>query len=406
MPTISEPAIRLFGGFTQDQLIDLLTSAAPSLWRGTDVVFQIGLGQGGIQSVANIQSLTLEVKELTNKIGAPLVTKTVTSFDDTTTQETWNAGTAQHALIALTNEDTSIPAGTYWLVLSVVTTDNPARIYTAGGTILAVTEDGAQGGGDAPYFTQGQSDARYALKGWAAKSAAYDLVAGDLILADTSGGAFTLTLPAAPNVGDQVAIEDAGESFSTNNLSVDPGGNKIESTSGVAAYSTDSVRLYFVWVGGGIGWRVVTIGAASGGNAGRQLLLTNSAAQPIGDGQTIQLFFDTVTQNDFGGAPWDNGTGYLVLPAGSYVLTLTVFFSGGGSAFFFYGYFSTESNLVSLNLNSGNTGAGGFGGTAIPQLFKTDGSANLSMVAYQSGGGGGVSISGPTNYGLSVIQIA
>ena len=79
MPTISEPAIRLFGGFTQDQLIDLLTSAAPSLWRGTDVVFQIGLGQGGIQSVANVQSLTLEIKELTNKVGAPLVSKTVTS---------------------------------------------------------------------------------------------------------------------------------------------------------------------------------------------------------------------------------------------------------------------------------------------------------------------------------------
>ena len=261
MPTISEPAIRLFGGFTQDQLIDLLTSAAPSLWRGTDVVFQIGLGQGGIQSVANIQSLTLEVKDLTNKIGAPLVTKTVTSFDDTTTQETWDAGTAQHALIALTNEDTSIPAGTYWLVLSVVTTDNPAKIYTAGGTILAVTEDGAQGGGDAPYFTQSQSDARYALKGWLVKNAAYDLVEGDQILADTSGAAFALTLPAAPTVGDAIAIEDAKESFGANNLTVAYNGNPIESTSANAVYSTSGMRLYFVWIGGSIGWRLVAIGA-------------------------------------------------------------------------------------------------------------------------------------------------
>ncbi len=203
MPTINEPAIRLFGGFTQDQLIDLLTSAAPSLWRGTDVVFQIGLGQGGIQSVANIQSLTLEIKELTNKIGAPLVSKTVTSFDDSTTQETWNAGTAQHALIPLTNVETSVPAGTYWLVLSVVTTDSPARIYTAGAAILAIAEDGAQGGGNAPYFTQGQSDARYASKVAAPVALAYagsltpDLADGAVRACAMAGDA-TLHPPSSP----------------------------------------------------------------------------------------------------------------------------------------------------------------------------------------------------------------
>ena len=160
-------------------------------------------------------------------------------------------------------------------MLSVVTTDNPARIYTAGGTILAVTEDGAQGGGDAPYFTQGQSDARYALKAWTPKSAAYTLLAGDQILADTSAGAVTLTLPAAPNIGDAVAIQDAKDSFATHNLSVDPGSNDIESAGGVASYSTNSLRLYFVWVGGSIGWRVVTIGAG-GASIGNSLVLSTS----------------------------------------------------------------------------------------------------------------------------------
>lgn len=321
---------------------------------------------------------------------ADLTTPTEGAAPETATLGTPGEGSAPATAALTTPEDGSAPA--------TATLGTPEE--GSAPAVASVPGQGSSGGGStqAPYPWQRAA--------WTPKSAAYTAVAGDQILADTSGGAFTLTLPAAPNVGDQISIEDAQESFAANNLSVDPGGNEIESTAGVAAYSTDSVRLYFVWVGGGIGWRVVTMGAASGGNAGRQLLLTNSAAQPIGDGQTIQLFFDTVTQNDFGGAPWDNGTGYLVLPAGSYVLTLTVFFSGGGSAFFFYGYFSTESNLVALNLNSGNTGAGGFGGTAIPQLFKTDGSANLSMVAYQSGGGGGVSISGPTNYGLSVIQIA
>ena len=256
---ISEPSIRLFGGFTQEQLIDLQTSAAPSLWRGTDVVFQIGLGQGGIQSVANIQSLTMEIKDLTNRIGAPLVSKTVTAFDNTTTQATWDAGTQQHAVVPLSNEDTSIPAGTYWLVLSVVTTDNPAKIYTAGGAILAIAEDGAQGGGAAPYFTQGQSDARYALKSWVTKRGAYLLTAGDLILADTTGGTFTLTLPAAPGIGDAVAVKDAQKTWNANHLTFAANGNAIETVTDDLVCDIQGATVLLTWAAGAAGWRMTKL---------------------------------------------------------------------------------------------------------------------------------------------------
>ena len=56
---------------------------------------------------------------------------------------------------------------------------------------------------------------------WTPKTANYNMVAGDNILADTNTiGAFTLTLPPSPSVGDMVEIKDSGGVFSTANLTI------------------------------------------------------------------------------------------------------------------------------------------------------------------------------------------
>ena len=57
-------------------------------------------------------------------------------------------------------------------------------------------------------------------KRWTAYTANFTAVAGDRILADTSGGAFTVTLPASPAVGDEIHILDSAASFDNNNLTV------------------------------------------------------------------------------------------------------------------------------------------------------------------------------------------
>jgi len=62
---------------------------------------------------------------------------------------------------------------------------------------------------------------------WQTKSSTYTMVAGDKIIADTSGGAWTITLPASPAVGDQVQILDATGDFGTNNLTVARNGSNI-----------------------------------------------------------------------------------------------------------------------------------------------------------------------------------
>jgi len=59
------------------------------------------------------------------------------------------------------------------------------------------------------------------------KTANYTAVAGDSLLANTSGGSFTITLPASPSTGATVYIQDSGNAFLVFPLTVARNGNTI-----------------------------------------------------------------------------------------------------------------------------------------------------------------------------------
>jgi len=59
---------------------------------------------------------------------------------------------------------------------------------------------------------------------WLIKTSAYTALAGDRISADTTSGAFTITLPTSPASGTIVTIGDGGNNWTTNALTVRPGG--------------------------------------------------------------------------------------------------------------------------------------------------------------------------------------
>lgn len=63
---------------------------------------------------------------------------------------------------------------------------------------------------------------------WSIKRSAYVAVAGDKLAIDTSNGAFTVTLPANPNVADFVEFIDIGLALSQRNLTVGRNGSTIE----------------------------------------------------------------------------------------------------------------------------------------------------------------------------------
>jgi hypothetical protein len=79
-------------------------------------------------------------------------------------------------------------------------------------------------------------------------------VSGDKIIADTSGGVFTITLPATPTTGDYVSFTD-GASFATNNLTVARNGSTIEGIADDVLLDIAGTTFDFVY--DGTTWEVV-----------------------------------------------------------------------------------------------------------------------------------------------------
>jgi hypothetical protein len=152
--------------------LDVNSRATPQFWRGNDIEFDIGVFfNGTLESVANIASLTVEIRVPGPAGGAPdpsstpLMSATVTSgsLDNTVTQDTWNDGSKQHAVVAFTAAQSNIAAGPQWLSLWVVTTDNPGRVITLAAGPVRVLEDGCGLTTSAPapdntYYTSAQVD--------------------------------------------------------------------------------------------------------------------------------------------------------------------------------------------------------------------------------------------------------
>jgi hypothetical protein len=89
---------------------------------------------------------------------------------------------------------------------------------------------------------------------WTIKTAAYTAVPGDRLAADTSGGAFTVTLPATPTAGNYVEFSDGGGAFQTNNLTISRNGSTIMGLSEDMTLSTNNISVGLVY--NGTTWRI------------------------------------------------------------------------------------------------------------------------------------------------------
>lgn len=88
---------------------------------------------------------------------------------------------------------------------------------------------------------------------WTTKTTTYTAVSGDRILADTSGGAFTITLPSTPSTGAEVWFADPGSNWASNNLTVGGNGNNVD---GAATFTADLNEGHFVTIYDGSAWAV------------------------------------------------------------------------------------------------------------------------------------------------------
>lgn len=124
---------------------------------------------------------------------------------------------------------------------------------------------------------------------WIRKTANYTAVTGGHIIADTSGGTFTITLPASPATGNSVVIAD-GASWATNNLTIARNSSTIEGLSENLTLDVAGVQVELVY--DGTTWELFTfaapaVAAAKGGGSDQVFFengqqVTTSYAIPTG----------------------------------------------------------------------------------------------------------------------------
>ena len=78
--------------------------------------------------------------------------------------------------------------------------------------------------------------------------------AGNGYFCNTTGGAFTLTLPSSPTIGDEVSFIDYAGTFDTNNLTIGRNSEKINGSAADLTVATERAANTLVYTDGTQGW--------------------------------------------------------------------------------------------------------------------------------------------------------
>jgi hypothetical protein len=144
--------------------------------------------------------------------------------------------------------------------------------YTASGTTLSrgIVLSSSNGGslvdfsaGTKDVFVTLPSQRSYGIP-FSTQTANYAASFNEGILADTSGGAFTVTLPASPVAGTQVIVADAANSWGTNNLTVARNGQTIEGAATDLICDITGVSVQLIY--SGTTWQVFAQAGGAGGS--------------------------------------------------------------------------------------------------------------------------------------------
>jgi len=242
---------------------------------------------GGTLVLPNTVVTTTGTQTLTNKtLTNPVLTPTATTAGKLEFLEGTNNGTNKVTLIGpATSADVTLtlPSATDTLVAKATTdtltnktinasqlinatvslaklsngTDGNLISYDANGAAVAVATGSATqvltsaGAGAPPVF----ADAAGGGTEWqAVKTANYTAAAGQGVFANTTGGAFTLTLPAG-TLGDEIAFIDYAGTFDTNALTIAANGSeKILGSTADLTVSVERAANTLVFTDGTQGW--------------------------------------------------------------------------------------------------------------------------------------------------------
>jgi len=107
----------------------------------------------------------------------------------------------------------------------------------------------------------------------AVKTSNYTAVNNDGVQTNTTGGAFTVTLPSTPAVGNIVIVLDSLGVWGTNNLTIGRNGENIAGLAQDLVCDINGATVTLVYTGATYGWNVA---AQVGGNGGTVVTLTGT----------------------------------------------------------------------------------------------------------------------------------
>ena len=226
----------------------------------------------------------------------------------------------------------------------------------------------------------------------AVKTSNYTAVAGQGIFANTSGGAWTLTLPASPTIGDEVTIFDYSGTFGTNNLTIDRNGSKIDAEAGNTVLSVNRTNVRFVFIDSTQGWRAV-FDDISTDYSPKYIAATGGTTVTVGNFKThIFTSSSNFVVSEGGNALGSNSVEYLVVAGGG---GGGMDFAGGGGA----GGFRLREDSTPNPLNAPakldisaqtypiTVGGGGAGAVETPASDSGSGSNSVFSTITSAGGG-------------------
>jgi hypothetical protein len=198
---------------------------------------------------------------------------------------------------------------------------------------------------------------------------------------NTTSAAFTVTLPASPSVGDQVAIVDYAGTFATNAITLSPNGLKINGSTSNRLLNTSREGVIITYIDSTQGWL-----ASSGVNEGTVALSPEPYSVDFlviaggGSGATSSGASDSEGGGGGGAGGYRTSTQTV---SGGTVITVTV---GDGAAAI------TPSNTIG---NDGSSSS--ISGSGLTTITSTGGGGGgNTATSGRSGGSGGGGGAGPT----------
>lgn len=233
----------------------------------------------------------------------------------------------------------------------------------------------------------------------------FNATAGSGYPVNTTSGAITATLPASPSAGQVVSFADYAGTFATNNLIINPNGNKYCGAATNAYITNNREALELVYVDATEGWII-----SSGYNPSNYFVNYLVVAGGGGGGAGIA--------GGGGAGGLLSGTNVLMTPGSTY--TVTIGAGGAGAADYNHngsngnnsvfgaiqtaigGGFGGSAQAGVINGNSGGSGGGGSNGGSAGSATSGQGYAGGTGNAGGGGGGGAGAVGGnPASYGTA-----